>query len=98
MTKVDREALKRAMDIAMRDRNMRERLKHKPWEEAAFCAARYCQREVLRLRPWERPPMSVENSDRSLDRGARILLKKMLAAGLSKYEPDPMTALEKLRA
>ena len=93
MKKVDREALKRAMSMAMRDRDMRERLKDKPSEEAAFCAARYCQSEALRLKPWERPPMSVENSDRSLDRGARILLRKMLAAGLSRYEPDPMTAL-----
>jgi hypothetical protein len=97
LTKTDREALQRALDIAMRDRDMRRKLTGERWEDAAFLAAHHCQTQALNLQPWERPPMDAEHSDRPLDRGARILLKRLLDAGLSRYEPDPMAALDEAK-
>ena len=52
----------------------------------------------LRLRPWEAPPCDSQLVDRPKDiygcrRGEVALLRKMLAANVSRYHPDPMQAL-----
>ena len=60
----------------------------------------------LHLKPWQRPPCWVENMEADLAAGdngvmgryaAATLLKRMLDAGISFYEPDPRTALEKAK-
>jgi WD40 repeat protein len=43
------------------------------------------------LLPHQSPPCAVIDNDR--DRDAADLLRRMLAAGLSEYEPDPLAAL-----
>jgi hypothetical protein len=74
------------------------------FEKAGRDAAYSCQYAALRLRPWEWTPSWVEPNDidailakqdhDSRDmRTAAVLLRKMLNAGLSRWEPDPMTAL-----
>jgi hypothetical protein len=62
--------------------------------------ASYCmQCETLRLKPWEAPPMDAQGGD-VVDpnvyghRAAEIALRdRLLAAGLSLFEPDPLSAL-----
>jgi len=83
-------------------------LQERTWFDVAAFAAYSCQFDALRLMPAHTPPCwSDENGDdeefrekhrernymtREVD--ARRLLRRMLAAGLSRYEPDPMAALE----
>jgi hypothetical protein len=76
-------------------------------EKAGRDAAYACQYTALRLRPWEWTPSWVEPSqaDAIIARGpnntapqegdyaAAVLLRKMLAAGISRWEPDPLAAL-----
>jgi hypothetical protein len=63
------------------------------WSTARF-AAYSCQVDSLHLKPWEHPPCWVDDPDDYPDREAVRLLKRMEAAGISKYDPDPMAALE----
>jgi hypothetical protein len=66
------------------------------FEEIGMSAAYGCQCRSLRLKPWESPPMYAHlHPD---DRQLQVLVEKMLAAGLSLYEPDPVGALEALTA
>jgi hypothetical protein len=96
MDDVDRDALGRAMEIAMSDpdraRQLRAKLVDEPWEEVAQFAAYGCQRSALRLKPWEEPPMHAHAGIPK----AEALLRRMLEAGLSEFEPDPLSALERV--
>lgn len=101
LSDIDREALERALAMALADKDqgrveqVRHMLETDHWLEVrGFCAYGQ-QRRSLGLRPWESPPMYGETEARDGFRNdaARKLLKKMLAAGLSRYEPDPVTAL-----
>lgn len=48
------------------------------------------------VRPWQEPPcVADENDPDERDPQAQWLLRRMLKAGLSRYEPDPRTALAK---
>jgi hypothetical protein len=96
LTAVDREALQRAEVIARRDdptraRQLDEKLERgeAPSEVAAF-AAHVCQIRALHLRPWQRSPAMREPDDDGP--GGRVL-RRLLAKGLSRYEPDPLAAL-----
>jgi hypothetical protein len=98
MTPLDQDALQRAMTIARAmDRGRAEQLDAKladePWAEVAAFASHVCQIHALRLRPWERPPASIADND---DGPAGILLRRLLAAGLSRFEPDPIAALDRI--
>jgi hypothetical protein len=105
---VDREALERAMAIAMqRDplsaEHLASKLKDEPWREVAEFAAYSCQIESLSLKPWQDPPVSIDedadepdNAERASNTAARKLLRQMLRAGVSRYEPDPLTALRRV--
>jgi hypothetical protein len=76
-------------------------------ERAGRAAAYACQYAALRLRPWEWTPSWIAPSqiDAIIARGpnnlapqegdyaAAVLLRKMLAAGISRWEPDPIAAL-----
>ena len=93
----DRDALERCMEIAKRDRA--EQLEGKllqgdPWIEVAEFASYSCQLHALNLKPWESPPCHADEDDPDeRDKKAQHLLRKMLAAGVSRYDPDPLTAL-----
>jgi len=80
MTRIsDREALKLALE-------------RYPGARDGKAAAYSLQMDNLKLKPWENPPMygDVSNADAK----ARRLLKRMLDAGVSRYHPDPLAAIE----
>lgn len=96
----DLDALQRAMERARkRDRFRAQQIDAKlldeAWCDVAEFAAYGCQIEALGLKPWETPPMygDVDGAQPA----AAALLQKMLAAGLSRWEPDPMAALARKR-
>ena len=86
-------------ESATRQLQIESMLANEPWGQVAeFCA--YCaQSESLRLRVWESPPCWVCETDPDTaddhcgEASARELLRKMRAAGISRYHPDPMRAL-----
>ena len=101
---VDRDALERAMQIAQRDPLRKEQLQSKledeEWTETATFAAYSCQIESLSLKPWQSPPCQIDedadepdNAEREPDTVGRKLLRQMLRAGVSRYDPDPLAAL-----
>jgi hypothetical protein len=109
LTETDFEAMERAIELyRRRDPASREQidgmLKDRPWREAAELASYGCQCDRLGLRPWQSPPCEVvgdpddyeymKDDHRGL-RGAARLLQRLLDAGLSRYEPDPIAALER---
>jgi hypothetical protein len=99
LDQLDRDALQRCMDIAARDRQVAAQLKAKladgeAWEDVAAFAAYSVQIDSLHLRPWQEPPCCAdENDPDERDKQAQRLLRRMLKAGLSRYELDPKTAL-----
>jgi hypothetical protein len=104
LSPIDQDALTRALEIA-RAGSVQERERFDDieaqhgWREAAERAAYSRQVKVLGLRPWQCPPC--DSSDEvgagyGRSRGEVLLRKRMLAAGLSRFEPDPITALEKI--
>jgi hypothetical protein len=72
------------------------------WTEVAELCAYSCQMTNLRLKPWETPPCHADEKNPwpdPVDSVTRFseacrLLRKMLAAGISRWHPDPMKALE----
>ncbi|RVD72934.1 MAG: hypothetical protein E5V62_02970 [Mesorhizobium sp.] len=94
------------MEVASGDRLRKEQLDWKVendgWLDAAVFASYICQGDALRLKPWELPPLygGPLPGDTGLVRSsglqAKRLLERMLAAGLSRYEPDPVGALRRL--
>jgi hypothetical protein len=70
-----------------------------------FCV-HCCQMDLVRPRLWQPIPADIDDLEGTLAKGddglgggyrAALLLKRMLAAGLSRYEPDPVRALEAKR-
>ena len=99
MNRVDRQALQRALALARaespgRAAQIADKLRAEPWEDVAEFAAYCCQCEALDLKPWQDPPLNAEIRP---DPDALALLVKLLGAGLSRYEPDPVTALAQVR-
>jgi hypothetical protein len=72
-------------------------MRPQPWREVAEFAADICQTESLNLMPWEQPPcrpgVDCTGNDASLK-----LAAKMEAAGVSRWHPDPLRALEEANA
>ena len=73
------------------------------WQWAAETAAYQCQDKALKLRPWQPPPCWIRDPDGDLAAGddgiggryaAAKLTRRLLQAGLSRFEPDPVDALE----
>ena len=95
MTKTDKAALKLAMEHARREpgrgEQLDDKLKDEPWEAVAQFAAYCAQSRSLRLKPWESPPC---HADEGGDDHDAELLRKMLAAGVSRWHPSPLDALE----
>jgi hypothetical protein len=106
LTAIDYAALTRAMTLARGESAARfaqidAMAASGPWEEVAKFASYCCQTSALNLMPWQNPPMytSLVDLDKPFGdtRGSREsaeLLKRLLDAGLSKFEPDPLRALE----
>lgn len=66
--------------------------------EGGKCAAFHRQVEALDLKPWQAPPCVVSATDpHERDKDAQRLLRRMLKAGVSRYHPDPMAALEEAK-
>ena len=88
----DLAALRRCMEIADdpgRAEQLESMLRERPWSEVAQFACFCVQSRTLRLKLWEPPPCLAVG-----DEAAVKLLNKMLAAGVSQYDPDPLAALE----
>jgi hypothetical protein len=92
----DHEALEAAMAKASEDADrafqLREKLKDEAWIDVAEFAASCVQSRALHLKPWELPPCDIYDDDP--DSEGKRLLKRMLDAGISRYHPDPLAALE----
>jgi hypothetical protein len=114
MKRVDREAMKRAIEQMRRKggedaRQIEQKLRHEPWEDVGRFAAYSCQDKHLQLEPWMVPPCWLRDDDDvqgalampydySGRRQAGELVRRLLAAGLSRYEPDPINALARIAA
>jgi hypothetical protein len=104
MRKTDREALKRALETAKaEDADLRQQVeamqREDGWDYAATFAAYHCQRRTLGLKPWQLTPSEVDDEQPIADPQKLGLLdawqlrRRLLAVGLSVYEPDPPAAL-----
>jgi hypothetical protein len=75
---------------------------HDGFEAAGLTAVYSAQCTTLRLTPWQAPPCHVRGaSDAPSDdyghRSSELALRdRLLAAGLSVYEPDPLSALARV--
>jgi hypothetical protein len=105
VTKQDLAALRACIAIVERDPTRREQIRNmRPKLERALFACSVAQSEALNLKPWEVCPAesAPDPSDNAnyaeQKRRARRLADQMRAAGLSIYEPDPLTALEQAAA
>lgn len=80
----------------LRARQLDEMVKERGWQEAAEFAAYDCQFDSMQLRPWQDPPCLVAdpNEPRVGEEMAARILRRMLKAGISRWHPDPMAALE----
>jgi hypothetical protein len=110
MRKVDHEALRRALrmvrtfgaaDADQIDRMLQDRAKL----DVAVFAAYSCQCETLGLMPYQPAPMDMARGPEPVDhfpdagrRAAWTVAQRLVAAGLSIYEPDPPTALREAEA
>jgi hypothetical protein len=107
LSAADRDAMTRAIVIANEYQHKHDRLRDGEtqiecklkvdWIEAGESAAYSCQVRVLGLKPWQSPPCygdAQPGHDGHAD--AAVLLKRLLDAGLSRWEPDPVAALAKI--
>jgi hypothetical protein len=102
MNDIDRNAFTRAIalmqaeDAGSHGRELIDALlaKQQSFEETGESAAYYCQCKALRLKPWQSPPIYA--APRLDGPVAEQLAHRLRAAGLSKYEPDVLGALERI--
>ena len=98
LDEVDIDALTRAMAKAREDldraKQLDAMLKQRPWAEVARFASYCCQCDALDLQPYENPPCHARIIGQPIDPAAPHLLERLLDAGLSQWEPDPLAALK----
>jgi hypothetical protein len=71
-----------------------EKLEEEGWRATAEFCASLQQSEALQLRPWQQPPCDVDpDSTAPRQVEAVKLLRRMLAAGVSRWHPDPLAAV-----
>ena len=99
---VDTEALERSLALTLREPDRRAQIESmlEDRERAEVChfTASHCQTKALKLKLWEIAPCALLPSDDPGDHGvaaARELRDRLLDAALSRFEPDPMGALER---
>jgi hypothetical protein len=102
---VDRDALERALAIMLRHRELggdKRRIAEgqEPWDAIAHHAAVSCQIASMGLKPWQVAPCEVEinqtdarGNEHHRTRHASLTLERLLHAGLSRFEPNPPSAL-----
>jgi hypothetical protein len=100
MSPIDRAALERCIEIVRRDPREAKRIDDRlaegsDWANVATGCAFHCQMESLSLMPWMSPPMVADVGGSNVDPHAVALLRRLLDAGLSRYEADPVAALER---
>ena len=108
LTAIDRDALERALVACRAQSKARaEQIDHmladpsRSWQEVARFASYSAQMDSLRLNPWQSPPCQAGLNDLKTQppgdpRGkfeSAALLQRLLEAGLSGYEPDPLAAI-----
>jgi hypothetical protein len=103
---IDHEALSRALKQAKRDpvkaRQLEAIEKQDGWRRAGEQAAYSLQCDRLLLKPWQSPPCygdvdpPVDDFVGAGRAAAADLLRRLLEAGLSRREPDPLKALERV--
>jgi hypothetical protein len=114
LSKADRGALERAIALTLAERDLmrvaqvREMLKTRPRDEVGHFCAYHRQCEVLRPKPWQPVPANsyvtvTDRDDEALGpvsgrAAAAELLRRLLAARLSRFEPDPLNALARVAA
>jgi hypothetical protein len=101
----DREAMRRAVETLLRtEPDWRDQiaamLQSQPWEQVGLFASICCQVRALHVKPHECALAEThdvaEPSEVYSYRASEVaLLRKMLSLGLSKYEPDPIAALQR---
>jgi hypothetical protein len=99
----DQEAMRLAIEQLLRmepewSDQVAAMLRSQPWEQVGAFAAAVCQTRALGLKPWECPPCDTANVKEPADvYGSRVaevaLLRRMLAAGVSRFDPNPLQAL-----
>jgi len=111
LSDLDRQALELAIKIdrersAACRQQIDDKLRAEGWLRTAQFASQRCQEISLHLAPWECwPPCAVAVDDvdepglthRGIGKSA-VLLKRMLRAGVSRYAPDPLAAIEAAEA
>jgi hypothetical protein len=113
LNEIDRDALARALiagraESPGRAKQIDSKLQHESWQEVAEFAAHCVQGRSLNLQPWQKPPLCyfshLESAlrepygDVAGAREAAEVLKKMLALGLSRFEPNPLQAIQQAEA
>lgn len=103
----DRAALELAITQILEGPNLADRaqlvemLQERPWIEVARFASYSRQFDTLSLKPWESPPCEITDPD-AVIASARAaphrvasarLLRRMQRTGISRFHPDPVTAL-----
>jgi len=111
LTAADKEALERAIQLARAaNQEEREHIDNvmarEGWLGAGESAVFFCQTRALRLRPWQ-PLLYWFRSDADIqaglqqpygvdgERAGAELVSRLLRCGLSRYEPEPLVALER---
>jgi hypothetical protein len=106
MNEIDRAALERALvtcraESAARATQIDSKLRVEKREDVAEFASYCAQGRALNLQPWQSPPcvaslvsLREPYGDPRAARESAELLSKMLALGLSRYEPNPLAAIE----
>jgi hypothetical protein len=97
--KLDRAALDRALELSMADDDREySKLAEEGWFGCAWSCAHDQQCKALNLFPWQSPPCDVDEGDIGIhDFGGAKLLKRMLAHGVSRYDPTPLDAIAAAR-
>ena len=102
MERHDLEAMRLAISTLRKDHpelraTIEAMLRSQGEQEVGLFAVGFCQVKNLHLKGWECPPCDTFDADPSDCYGRRpneiALLRRMLAAGVSRFHPDPMQAL-----
>lgn len=93
LTEADFDAMRRAIAAARREspgrsRQIDDKLRRESFEAVGRFASFSCQIASLNLMPWESTLVYADSPE------AHALLRRLLDAGLSRFEPDPIAALE----
>jgi hypothetical protein len=102
VNKIDKAALELAIELKLRDKDQTEVAQIKDmfadrtrtWTEVAEFAAYSCQIAALQLKRWQNPPCVCDGEG---DEPGDRLLRRMLAAGVSQFDPDPLAAVSKTK-